>query len=103
MGRCTKHLSELSAKIKGCFPWVLVLLKSALSVETCELLRCPAALHVELHDLLGNIFNDIWRAELGVAVLWDSRVSVEVSGTDLIRASEPLLSAARKQMGSCII
>lgn len=82
---------------------MLVLLKSALSVETCEVLRCAAALHVELHGLLGNIFNDKWRAELGVAVLWDSRVSVEVSGTNLVRASGPLLSAACQQMGSCTI
>lgn len=78
---CVKLVGELSAKIKGCFPCVLVLRKSALSVEICKLLRCRAALYLGLHGLLTNLFSDIWRDELGVA-----------SGMDLFRASGFLLS-----------
>lgn len=75
----------------GFVPWVLGFVRGTMQVETCELVRDPTALHVELLGLFGNTFNDIWRAELGVAGLWDTRVSMEVSGTDFFRASRTLL------------
>lgn len=46
-------------------------------VETRELFKDPMALHAELLGLLGNTSSNIRRAELGVAVLWDTRVSME--------------------------
>lgn len=73
---------------------MLMLLKSILSAETHELLGAPAA---------QKRFSDIWRVELGVAVLWDTRVSVEVSGMDLFKAPGLFLSAVHQQMGSCTI
>lgn len=50
-----------------------------------------------------HTLSDIWRAELGVAVLWDTRVRMEVSGTDFFRASGLLLCAVHKQMASSTV
>lgn len=92
MDGCVKPLGEHSAKIKGCFSWALQ--KSVLSVETRELLQASAA---------QKRFSNVWRVELGVALLWDTRVSVEVSGMDLFKAPGLFLSAVHQQMGSCTI
>lgn len=88
---------------KGFVPWVLGLVRSMMLVETRELFRDPALLHAELLGLLGNISSGVWRAELGVAVLWGTRVSTEVSGTDFFSASGLLLCAVHKQMVSSTI